>query len=465
MLISESRSVPADGQLAASESTEIISRVPGDLFRAMGMIYLHIRRGSSREALARQLCAQLDAIGVRYHLRSIKRHLSGDVATIPLSVQAAMRDLLLRNNGMQTWRDIEFALWSTGQSVTQERRRPAYVATQRIIPLVELCLTLNLKRSRRSLAVDLSRRLRNHGVKINVNLLQVSLGGRQSSARREILDELLELLSKQGIGSEAEALVRWKHLAEDIAEYTQVRKLQAASQLVELALAWKIVAHEPSSRRLANMLRCRLMERGLDLGLHRIQAALDGKAKTVRVGLIAEMESLLDGLLPNGKDLKQAAAEVISHPARLVDLCWVQAPPITILAQRWLAERPEASMRQLAIRLAKTAQVMGYTTSHNTIQPILGGFKKKTRGFVYRAMLKQFPNHIEQVPAEHVLPCYWLGAVLPLVRATQSDLRSKPVAISPVGFQTATPRPLTAHSSSRISERHTDLSPRYRTPR
>jgi hypothetical protein len=176
------------------------------------------------------------------------------------------------------------------------------------------------------------------------------------------------------------------------------------------------------------------------------------------------MESLLDGLLPNGKDLKQAAAEVISHPARLVDLCWVQAPPITILAQRWLAERPETSMRQLAIRLAKTAQVMGYTTSHNTIQPILGGFKKKTRGFVYRAMLKQFPNHIEQVPAEHVLPCYWLATALPLVRATPSDLRSKPVAISPVGFQTAMPRPLTAHSSSRISERHTDLSPRYRTP-
>ena len=66
-------------------------------------------------------------------------------------------------------------------------------------------------------------------------------------------------------------------------------------------------------------------------------------------------------------------------------------------------------MRQLALRVAKSARRMGYTTSPNTIQPILGGHKNRTRGFVYRAMLKQFPGGREQVPEEHVIAAPWVA--------------------------------------------------------
>jgi len=407
------------------------------------VFYLHIRRGSSRISLAQQLRAQLDGIGVHYHVRTIKRHLSGDVATIPVCLQDAMHDLLLRDTSMQTWRDVTFALWSAGLSVTPDRLRPKYVSTQRIRPLVQLWLILNPNRSRRSLAVALSRRLANRGVKIKVDPLQVIFGGRQSSTSREILDELLVLLSEHDIGSEAEALVHWEQLAEDITAYSRDRKLQPAHWFVKLALVWKVHAREPSSRRLADKLRSRLIKRGPDLSVYRIQEALDGKAKTVRAALIAEMESLLREILPDGKVLPRAVAEAIDDPTQLVDLGWVHAPPIAILARRWLAASPETSMRQLAIRVAQTVQKMGYSTSHHTIQPILSGYMKKTRGFVYRAMLKQFPDRAQLVPAEHILPSRWLEASLPLIRVAQGDTRSESATTGPAGHQVATSHPQT----------------------
>ncbi|MEE8338716.1 MAG: hypothetical protein V3R56_01155 [Xanthomonadales bacterium] len=459
---SKSGRIPAQERLAGSHDSNRTSRLPGDLFRAMAVFYLLMKRDSSQGSLARKLCAQLDGMGVHYHIRTINRHLSGDVATVPVSIQDAMRDLLLRDTSLQTWRDVTFTLWSVGLSVTSDRLHPQYVSTQRIRPLVQLWLILNPNRSRRSLAVELSRRLANGGVKIKVNPLEVIFAGRQPSASREVLDELLLLLGEHGFGSEAEARVHWAQLAEDITAYSRDRKLQSAHWLMQLALVWKIYAHEPSSRRLADMLRSRLIERGLDLGLHRIQVALGGKAKTVRGALIAEMESLLGEILPKGKVLLRAVDEAANNLTQLTDLGWVHALPIAILAQRWLAESPETSIRQLAIRVAQTAQKMGYSTSHNTIQPILAGHKKKTRGFVYRAMLKQFQDHDEQVPAEHILPSRWLEASRPLIRiaclsakkgenyAMQQSSKRRPVIGTKSGIITRNPAP---HSSGQRCRR------------
>jgi hypothetical protein len=437
---SESSNIPARARLAESHDGSRASRLPGDLFRAMAVFYLRITGSSSQISLARQLRAQLDAMGVYYHVRTIKRHLSGDVATIPVAVQDAMRDLLLRDTKLQTCRDVTFALWSVGLSVTSDRLRSEYVSTQRIRLLVQLWLILNPNRSRRSLAVALSHRLTNRGVKINVDPLQVVFGGQQSTASREILDELLVLLGEHDIGSEAEARVRWDQLAEDITAYSRDRKLQPAPWLVQLALAWKVHAHEPSSRPLADKLRSRLRERGLDMRVHRIQETLDGKAKTVRAALIAELESLLRGMLPDGKDLPHVVAETIQDTTQLINLGWVRAPPIAILAQRWLAARPETSMRQLAIRVAQTVHKMGYSTSHNTIQPILAGYKKKTRGFVHRAMLKQFPDHDEQVPAEHIMPSRWLEASMKgETYATRPSTKRWPISGTKSGIITRDP--------------------------
>lgn len=53
-------------------------------------------------------------MGLHYHLRTLKRQLSGSVATVPESVEEAMRDVLLRDTDLQTAMDIEFALCAGG---------------------------------------------------------------------------------------------------------------------------------------------------------------------------------------------------------------------------------------------------------------------------------------------------------------------------------------------------------------
>ena len=54
------------------------------------------------------------------------------------------------------------------------------------------------------------------------------------------------------------------------------------------------------------------------------------------------------------------------------------------------------TMRKLAIQISRIVGELGYATSPNTIQPILGGHKKKTRGFIYRAI-----RHIDGAPRAH----------------------------------------------------------------
>jgi len=73
-------------------------------------------------------------------------------------------------------------------------------------------------------------------------------------------------------------------------------------------------------------------------------------------------------------------------------MAWVRAEPIVALAKTWLEQHPGMSKRQLAIRLSARIREMGYSRGHDALQPILVGWKKKTRRFVYRAMLVECPS-------------------------------------------------------------------------
>ncbi len=384
-----------------------LERTPGALFRAMGALLRLEKPGSSREALARELREHLRALGVDYHVRTLKRQLAGGVSSVPPEVEAAMRHLLLRANGLRTDGDIDKALGAAGLSVGQKERESTYLSTVRIVPLAQLWLLFNPTRSRRSLAVLVSERLAQRGIQLKVDPLQNILAGRQPLARREVHDALLALLSTYGIGSEAEARRRWQQHQQDIAAYFEDRALVAAGPLVDLARAWKLRNHQPSSRHLAVILQHKLREGGLHLGLHQIQQALDGKARHVRHGLIVAMEGLVREGTPEGRDLASEVRTATQNQARLIDLCWVKAEPIAALATAWLAQHPGATMRQLALRVAKSARRMGYATSSNTIEPILRGHKNRTRGFVYRAMLKQIRGGRQRVPEEHVIATPW----------------------------------------------------------
>jgi len=404
-------------------------RVPGALFRAMGDLVLIKTPGSSREALARELQQHLVTQGVDYHVRNLKRQLTGSVATIPPEVQAAMRHVLIRANGLRTDVDIEAALRESDLWVAPEERQPAYVSTERVVPLGQLWLLFNPTHSRRSLATMLSRQLRFHGVELKVDPLQNMLAGRQGLARREVHEALLALLAEHGIASEDEARARWQRSQGDLAVYIQDRALEPADHLTDLARAWKLRKHEPSSRHLSVILQEKLRKRGVDLCLSRIQKDVDGSFKRVRHALIVEMEALLRESLPEGHDLSGEVAAAAEKQARQIDLCRVKAEPIAALAKTWIEQHPGTSMRQLSIRVAKSAQRMGYATSCDTVQPILGAHKKSTRGFVYRAMLKQTQGARGRIPEEHIIRSQWAQCILArLSRPTAEKKQRRPRA-------------------------------------
>jgi hypothetical protein len=124
------------------------------------------------------------------------------------------------------------------------------------------------------------------------------------------------------------------------------------------------------------------------------------------------MEALLRQSLPEGDDLQGELAAAAQKQTQQIDLCWVDAQPIATLAKTWLEQHPDTTQRQLSIRVAKSARRMGYTTSPSTVQPIFGGYKKRTRGLIYRAMLKQIPGARDRIPDEHILPFPWAETVL-----------------------------------------------------
>jgi hypothetical protein len=101
-----------------------VERTPGALFRGMGALFLLKKPDCSRERLARELQEHLRTLGVEYHVHTLKRQLAGSVSSVPPEVQAAMRHVLLRVDGLRTDLDIEKALGAAGLWVAPEERQP-----------------------------------------------------------------------------------------------------------------------------------------------------------------------------------------------------------------------------------------------------------------------------------------------------------------------------------------------------
>jgi len=345
---------------------------------------------------------------------------------------------------MRTDRDIERALRGADLWVAPEDRQPEYVSSERIVPLAQLWLLLNPTHSRRSLATHLSKRLARRGVRLQHGPLQNVLAGTQPLAKREVYEALLALLAAHGLASEEDARALWHQRRKDITSYVEDRTLQPAAGLVALAKAWKVLSHEPSSRRLATTLQAKLRDHGLDLCVLHLQRAVDGKTKYVRRALVLEMDGLLRQVVPGVKDLGSEIARAEQSATNQLDLCWVKTSPIVELAKTWFLQHPGVSRRQLSIRVAKSVRRMGFRTGHNTIQTILGGHKKRTRGFVYRAMLKQLPGAGDRIPEEHFVISLSTARALALVRPTRPRL---PVSV-PNGQSSKASRSVTAATSS-----------------
>src|SRR5260370_17939989 len=90
------------GQLEPRQPHGSPERKPGTLVRAMGEFALRKGLFPSKESLARRLCKDLESYGIIYHVRTLKRQISGFIATVPSEVQSALAKIAFNGNGRRS---------------------------------------------------------------------------------------------------------------------------------------------------------------------------------------------------------------------------------------------------------------------------------------------------------------------------------------------------------------------------
>ncbi len=383
-------------------------RRPGILVRAMGEFALGKGLFPSKESLARKLCKDLERDGLIYDVRTLKRQISGFIATVPPEVESALAKVAFRGYGPRAGVDIRQLCAEAGISRANENDSPAYVLSEKVLPLSQLWLHLNPQVSKRALAIRLQRDLDKQGISHTVGTLEAILAGKNRLFVRPVIgDKLLEYLRDVGIHSRVEAEARIQMQAEAILRSPGAREFVPIRRFHELCSLWLWKHRDATARQLSTALRQKLSELGVGMNLDYLQRAVSGRPRQVRCQLQAALEDVLRQELPPSQDLDTAIATTRpERKRRRRDMDWVRVEPIVELAHTWLEQHPGTSKRQLAILLSARIREMGYSRSHDVLQPILGGWKKKTRRFVYRAMLIECPS----------VKCVTKSCVYPAVR-------------------------------------------------
>ena len=378
-------------------------RVPGALARKMAEAALEKGIWPSQESLAGALCRELLSFGVRYHVRTVKRQISGQIATVPPEVLTALAKVLFNGNGRACGDEI---LRLCGSRQPDAAVAPDYVLSQKVLPLVRLWLHLNPHVSKRALAIRLQRNLRARRVSYTLGALEAILAGKNRLLIKAIIQEkLLTYLREFGIHSRVEAEERIRTGAEVIRRSLAERQLVPSRRFHELSSLWLWAHRQASARDLAGALQQKLLQRGVRMNLDYVQHAVAGRSRQVRRLLEAALGELLQEVFPPPDDLDRALARTWRDRLRhKEDMDWVKTEPLIALANNWLEQHPGMSLRQLAVRLAARIQHMGYSRSQHTLQPILGGWKKRTRRFVYRAMLIEYDRSMKCLTRSCVFP-------------------------------------------------------------
>ena len=345
----------------------------------------------SQESLARRLCKDLESYGIIYHVRTLKRQISGFIATVPSEVQSALAKIAF---GRRSGVDIQQLCAEAGISSPNGNDSPAYVLSEKVLPLAQLWLHLNPQASKRALAIRLQRHLEKQGISYTVGTLEAILAGKNRLFVRPVIgDRLLEYLRDVGINSRVEAEARIRAQAEAIRRSLDAREFVPIRRFHELCLLWLWKHRDATARQLSAALQKKLSERGVGMNLDSLQRAVSGRPRQVRGQLQEALEDVLRPELPPSQDLDTALDRTWrERERRRHHMAWVRAEPVVGLTTAWLEQHPGMSKRQLAMRLSARIREMGYSRSHDTLQPILGGWKKKTRRFVYRALLIECPS-------------------------------------------------------------------------
>lgn len=369
---------------------DLDERIPGDRLRATYEL-IQARAGRTKTELAREVVAVLGRTGTRYDAKTIMRQFSGAVRTTTREVERALEQIALAQTNLTP---DELAAVETTD-------RPTFVTAEAAAAPLELWLHRHPGASKRTLAERLRERLAAGGTEVSFHTINGLLSGKSARWRADVVDALLEEL---GLATIEDAAAERTRVSSEVKASVEARSLVSAERVPELCRLYRHRTRCPSTRKMAQAVAATLAASGITLNYEHVQRILGGRSDSVRKAVLHAIEATVRGVLRDGETIETALDSLPKSRLRDDDLEWVEAKPIADLAKEWLAAHPKVTQRQLAIRVAKAVRRMGYQCSLDSVQPILGGWKKNTRGFVYRAMLQQFERGKPKViPKKHLL--------------------------------------------------------------
>lgn len=415
------------------------SRVSGTRLRATAELLLRMECFPSLYAVSGELSRCLGEAGVTAHRRTVRRYLSGEVISVPAEVVEVMDRIVMERMNLGSVEAVERSMLAAGiERACDDEPQP--VSSHQFQAFVQLWLHLNPDVSKRSLARRLERDLRKRQVPLAASHIMSLLSGGAQVVRREVYDTVLVYLSEHGVRSEEEAVSALEDLSSNIATSVAERDFVGVQRFQLLCWLWQIHHHDASASRLANLLQTRLAQRGVSITTGQVAKSIIGKARHVRRLLVTVIEELVSEIFPSHSDLDRAISELLLTPEKVTDLFWVSAQAVADMAEEWLSQHSGQTMRQLAIRTSQTLWEMSYPRSPNALEPILAGQNRRTRGYVYRAVLMQFDDvQNVEIPEELIVePSVNLLCTLSELTAHQSptereqdeddDLESGPVS-------------------------------------
>lgn len=336
---------------------------------------IQLPSGPKGPVLIRELCSSLESKGISYHPRTVKRQLLGNITYIPEALDSALLRWVKAKKDppySKLLKDYEKAK----QELHENEGDKLFVSPDYFHQLANAYLYQHKRLSRRRLAQKLQAELKTKDVSFGLETIQAALSGKTLRIRKALQDQMLALFKSEGQGDPQAIKSLLEKLAGEHGSEIEKVEVGAIPQAVE---AFLIKTKGISKRQFALQTQRKLKEKGYQYHLSSIQSVLEGKTrKTKGVILKAIQEILQSEGLDGAKQGKEYLAS-LSDTQRAWHQ-YVSATEVPELVQNLLNQHPHLTRRQIALILRESLLERNFDFSLNSLQYILGGKTKKTRG-------------------------------------------------------------------------------------
>ncbi len=266
-------------QLQHSDDPQLY--VNPEVFRQLTQAYLWVRKGLSKRKLALLLEKSLQQKNIALGLETLQATLGGKTQKVRKILEDELRSLL-KAEGYQNEKQLQ-ELFEKSRS--DESLVSVVVESEAFLQVLEAYRLRSPHHSKRQLALELQKRLKNKGYSYHLSSLQSILEGKTHRTRKVLLETLKEILESTGWNSTKSVEVFLDSLPSAVSAEHQYRPIQDLTEKID-----GILQKNPglTRRQLAILLRQDLLEKNFEFSLNTLQYILGGKTRKVR-GIVLDL--------------------------------------------------------------------------------------------------------------------------------------------------------------------------------